>query len=415
MKKNTFIKNAVWFFLFVLFTARSAESQKKNFDYTFYGFVRGDVYYNSRSNIEVVDGLFYLYPKDFVADADGKDLNATSNGNFYTFTSRLGMDIKGPDVGKAKTSAKIESDFGGTTNINFMLRLRQAYVKFDWKKGSTVLLGQTWHPLFGEVVPNVMNLSTGCPFQPFNRSPLVNYQYRRGGLKLTASAIYQLVYVSSGPAGRSEEYLKNGVLPELYAGIDYRNNNLKFGAGVDMLSINPRIHSEINGRLFRVHERLTTISYDLHAEFTNRKFHIAGKTLLDSNQGHNTMIGGYGVANIDPRTGKQDYTAFRNSTSWVNLVYGTKYQCGLFAGYTKNLGTSDKLINTSNLYGMGMDIDQFTQASLFVRYNLPHWNIGLEYALSTARYGEISLANGKVGNTHDISNHRIESVFIYTF
>lgn len=416
MFKVTFFRRFIFFILCSMCFFFIIEAQKKNFEYSYYGFVRGDLYYNSRSNVEVVDGLFYLFPKDISVDADGKDLNATSNGSFYTFTTRLGLDIKGPDVGAAKTSAKIESDFGGTTNLNFVLRLRQAWVKFDWQKGSSILLGQTWHPLFGEVVPNVLNLSTGCPFQPFNRSPLINYQYRQGGWKLNASAIYQLVYLSSGPAGRSEEYLKNGVLPELYAGIDYRGKDFMAGAGVDMMSIKPRLQSTVNpGRTYRVNERITTVSYDLHAEYAYQKFKVAGKTLLDSNQGHNTMIGGYGISKIDPRTGKQDYTAFRNSTSWLNLTYGAKYQGGLFAGYTKNLGTTDNLLSTTQLYGMGMDMDQYMQLSLFLRYNLAHWNLGLEYALSTAWYGDISLTDGKVGNTHDVSNHRVECVFMYTF
>lgn len=415
MSKVTFFRRIVFFGLCSLCIFCSVDAQKKNFDYSYYGFVRGDLYYNSRNNMEVVDGLFYLYPKDRLTDPDGKDVNAKSNGSFYTFTTRLGLDIKGPDVGSAKTSAKIESDFGGTTNINFVLRLRQAYVKFDWQQGSSVLLGQTWHPMFGEILPDVLNLSTGCPFQPFNRSPLIKYQYRQGAWKIHASAIYQLVYVSSGPAGRSEEYLKNGVLPEFYAGFDYRKNGFMAGAGVDMISIRPRTQSTVNGQLFRVNERITTVSYDLHGEYAYRKFKFAGKTLLDSNQGHNTMIGGYGISKIDPRTGKQDYTAFRNSTSWINFSYGKTYQACLFAGYTKNLGTSDKLVNAQQLYGMGMDMDQYAQLSFFLRYNLPHWNIGLEYALSTAWYGDISLTNGKVGNTHDISNHRIEGTFMYLF
>ncbi|MDR1525450.1 MAG: hypothetical protein LBS79_09415, partial [Tannerella sp.] len=225
----------------------SINAQKSAFDYGFYGFVRGDLYYNSRSNTEVVDGLFYLYPKDVFPDAAGKDLNERSNGSFYTFTTRLGLNIKGPDIGSAKTSANIESDFGGTTDINFMLRLRRAYVKLDWEQGSSLLLGQTWHPLFGDVMPDVLNLATGAPFQPFNRSPLIKYQYRKHALTYTASAIYQLIYTSAGPAGKSEKYLKDGVLPEFYAGADYRNGGFLAGAGVDMISLKPRLESVYNG------------------------------------------------------------------------------------------------------------------------------------------------------------------------
>lgn len=59
---------------------------KKNFSYKFYGQVRGDLFYNSRANAEIVDGLFHLYPKDVALDADGKDLNASPNGSFTCFT-----------------------------------------------------------------------------------------------------------------------------------------------------------------------------------------------------------------------------------------------------------------------------------------------------------------------------------------
>ncbi len=390
-------------------------AQKKNFDYRFYGFVRGDIYYNSRSNVEGVDGLFYLYPKDKSYDADGKDLNATPNGSFYTLATRLGLDMNGPDVGTAKTSAKIETDFGGTANMHFMLRLRQAYVKLEWQKGSSLLLGQTWHPLFGDVIPSSLNLSTGSPFQPFNRSPQINYQYRQGKLRLTTSAVYQLMYTSYGPEGRGEQYLKNGLIPELYAGVDYKMNHFLIGAGIDMISLKPRLQSVYDGQLFSVNERVTSFSYDLHAEYVHDKLKISGRTILASNQGHNAMIGGYGVTEIDSRTGKQDYTSFQHSTSWINFVYGKKYQGCLFAGYTKNLGTPDNLVSTNKLYGSGLDIDQFMNLSFCMRYVLPHWNIGLEYSLATAWYGDMNLSNGKVINTHDVSNHRIESVFIYTF
>lgn len=90
---------------------------KENFSYKFYGQVRGDLFYNSRANAEIVDGLFHLYPKDVALDADGKDLNASPNGSFYLLYSRLGIDVQGPKVGSAKTSLKLEADFRGRVAI----------------------------------------------------------------------------------------------------------------------------------------------------------------------------------------------------------------------------------------------------------------------------------------------------------
>ena len=163
MKRNLLL-------LIGLCMAVCVQAQKKNFSYKFYGQVRGDLFYNSRANAEIVDGLFHLYPKDVALDADGKDLNASPNGSFYLLYSRLGIDVQGPKVGSAKTSLKLEADFRGSGSNWAVLRIRHAYVNLDWGK-SAVLIGQTWHPLFGEVFPQMLNLSTGAPFQPFNRSP----------------------------------------------------------------------------------------------------------------------------------------------------------------------------------------------------------------------------------------------------
>jgi len=409
------MKKIILFLCFWAFTV-AVFSQKKSLEYSFYGFMRGDLYCNSRSNTEVVDGLFYLYPNDIAEDGAGKDMNAMANGSFYTFTTRLGMDMKMPDLGSAKTSAKIETDFGGTTNLNFMLRLRQAYIKFDWDKGSSLLLGQTWHPLFGDIAPDILNLSTGSPFQPFNRSPMINYQYRSGGLKLTAAAVYQLIYASIGPDGRNEKYIKDGVMPEFYAGVDYVIGGFAVGGGADFISLRPRLRSAgSDGKTYGVDERVNALSWDIHAAFKTKYFRIAAKSVLADNQTHNTMLGGFGVTSVDKVTGKQDYVPFRHSTSWLNIVYGDKVQTGFFAGYTKNLGTSKSLVSTDKLYGMGLNIDRLSNYSIFLRYALNDWRLGLEYTLTTAWYGVNDLSNGKVRDTHDVSNHRLEAVFMYYF
>ena len=189
--------------LIALLTFFPMRAQKGDFTYKFYGFVRGDLFYNSRANMAPIDGNFYLYPLGKSPDANGKDLNATPNGSFYTFTSRLGLDVTGPNVGKARTAAKIETDFGGFSGSHTMLRLRQAYVSLDWGR-SDLLVGVTWHPLFGAVVPDVLNLSTGAPYQPFNRSPQLRFRQKFGKAQLSAALVWQLQYLSNGPMGMSE-------------------------------------------------------------------------------------------------------------------------------------------------------------------------------------------------------------------
>lgn len=389
-------------------------AQKKNFTYKFYGFVRGDLFYNTRTNLAPVDGNFYLFPLDKNPDADGKDLHATPNGSFYTFTTRLGLDLTGPNIGRAHSSAKVEMDFGGFSASTTMLRIRQAYVALDWEK-SNILIGQTWHPLFGTVCPDVLNLSTGAPFQPFNRSPQIRYQYKTGKVKLAASAIWQLQYLSSGPKGMSEEYIKNSCVPELYVGADFASGQgLLAGAGIHLISLKPRTSSEWNEKVYKVNERMTALSYEAHLKYTGANFTFAAKSLLASSLDHTAMIGGYGISAIHPTNGEQEYTPFRHSTSWVNFTYGKKWKTGVFLGYTKNLGTGKELASPVK-YGVGLDIDQLVTANVNFSYNLPHWQIGLEYSPATAYYGSTDLENGRVKDTHAVTNHRILGLVMYYF
>lgn len=402
----------LWMGLAVLFPAAA---QRKNFTYRFYGFVRGDLFYNTRANMAPVDGNFYLYPLDKLPDADGKDLNATPNGSFYTFTSRLGVEVTGPDIGKARTSATLETDFGGFSASTTMLRIRQAYVRLDWEK-SSVLLGHTWHPLFGAVCPDLLNLSTGAPFQPFNRSPQLQYIYRAGRVKALFSALWQLQYLSSGPKGMSEEYIKNSCVPELYAGADYTSSDgWLAGAGIHLISLKPRTQSEWNDRVYKVNERMTALSYEAHFKYVGQRFSFAAKSLLASALDHTALLGGYGVSAVDPQNGRQEYTPFRHSTSWINFTYGKKWKPGIFVGYTKNLGTGKALDASYKVYGMGLNIDQLVAVNASLSYNLPHWQIGLEYSPTTAFYGDTDLATGRIRNTHAVTNHRILGLIMYYF
>ena len=401
----------------------------KDVNLKIYGHVRTDIFYNSRANVESVDGLFYSYPKDEKLDPNGEDLNGSPSSNMYTVYSRMGFDFTGPMIGKAKTSAKIEFDFRGNGNDNLSaLRLRHAYFNFDWGKNK-VLVGQTSHPFFGEVSPQILNLNTGSPFQPFGRAPQIRYRHNSGALQLQAAAVWQSQFKSHGPSAtdgtgnsRIQAPHKNANVPELALGIDYKAKGWIVGVGVDMLSIVPRVTSfdENKKPWYKVDERLTTVSYEAHIKYQKDKLFFAAKSTLGSNFTHTSMLGGYGVKAENATTGEREYTPFRNSSNWINIVYGKKWKPGIFVGYIKNLGTADdmkdadKYAEGTNIYGTGTNIDQLWTGTFELTYNVPHWKIGAEYNYTSADYGKTQ-KNGKVTNTHAVGNNRLVLSATYSF
>ena len=274
-----------------------------------------------------------------------------------------------------------------------------------------------WHPLFGDVVPDVLNLSTGAPFQPFNRSPQIRYRFRPApALRLTAAAVWQLQYLSNGPEGASEDYIKNSLVPEFYLGAEVAPaEGLTYGADAHLISLKPRVEATADGVTRRVDERMTTYTLGAHARLKRGEWMVAAKTFLASGLDHLAMLGGFGARSEDAATGRRDYTPFRHSTSWLNVTYGTRWKTALFLGYSKNLGTDDALIDREQVYGMGLDIDQLITCNVNISYNLPHWQLGVEYCPSTAFYGTTELATGRARHTRAVTNHRVLALLMYYF
>jgi hypothetical protein len=381
--------------------------------YKLYGFVRNEWYINSRQNVEALDGIFNIFPKPIEIE-NGIDKNALPNSQMLAISSRLGIDFTGTMVFGAKTSAKIECDFAGISTSYYLIRLRQAYLKFNWKN-SELLIGQTWHPMFSNLQPLTPALSVGNPFQPFNRSPQIRFtQNINQNISFLSAATYQMQYLSQGPLGSSASYMKNGLLPDLYAGFDYKSKKVIAGFGVNAKSI------LVN------YERLNSASAFAYAQFSCNKFHVRAKTIYGQNLSEFLMIGGYGVSGIkqlDDKIYTNTYTNFNTSTSWLSFNYGTKVQIGVYGGFSKNLGTNKDLLPQNNIftaYGYGFYkstqilLDQLYRVSPNICYNIANFKFGFEYELTNAKYGKLQ-KNGLVEKQYNVNNHRLMASISYIF
>jgi len=413
------------FFTIILLSVQTlslfAQENFNQIRYKFYGFVRGDAMFDTRQSVAGNEGLFFLYPKDKEEDVNGEDLNQVSNSGIYAFNARTGVDITGLNIRNAKLSAKIEADFAGFSGSygasSTVLRIRHAYLKAD-RKNSTLLFGQTWHPMFTPVFPNVISLSTGAPFTPFNRSAQIRYDYKIERVTLTGAAISQLQFLSYGPDGRSNIYQRNAVIPELFFGVNYTDSRISAGAGIDYLTLDPRTKSVVDTQTYKVDERISSLSYSAYCKYTKDLFSISAETVYGRNLAHLSMLGGYGIKSIDPTTGKQEYTNFTHSSSWLNISYGKKYMGNFFAGYTKNLGSKDALVEKTPVYGEGLSLNDLYRFCGTFSYNISKFSAGLEYELTTADYGNADSFNrnkGKYDSTHAVTNHRILGVIYYYF
>jgi len=125
--------------------------------------------------------------------------------------------------------------------------------------------------------------------------------------------------------------------------------------------------------------------------------------------------------------GSWNYASLRNSSSWLSLTYGKKWQGVLFLGYVKNFGLADGAasgpIAKGDVYFCGngfSNINQMYRINPQVIYNIGKLNVGIEYQWTAVQYGDYD--NGMLNakgladkNLHWVGNNRINMMIKYNF
>ena len=433
--------------------AETAQKAEPKNNIKLYGFIRNYLIFDSRESVSGTGDLFYYLPKDVkMNEAGTQDLNAASSFRFLALTSRLGVDVTGYSIENVHFGAKIEADFysglGSASDVKgyfpsntkisgtAAMRLRQAYATVTWKElgdeGQNSLalkMGQAWHPM-GADFPHVFSLEIGAPFGPFSRTPLVQADYNLGkNWTLTGAALTQMQYNSQGPVGASPLYMKYGMTPEIYAGLTYKSNGFLVRGGVDVLSIKPRYYglATVNGveSTVRVADRKTSVLGFVFTQYTKDKFSVRAKSTYGQGGEHMNLMTGYAKIGENP-DGSWEYASLRNTSSWLSLSYGKKWQGVFFLGYMKNLGLAEAAsapLAKADVYFCGngfSNINQIYRINPQLIYNIGKMNLGVEYQFTSVQYGEYD--GGKlneyalaVKGLHWVGNHRVNMMIKYNF
>lgn len=421
------MRNLVLAALLVCGLLSTAQDVKLNdLDLDFYGFVRNEFFIDSYKSIDGAHEQFYIIPNYVGKDANGKDINEQTSANLTAITTRMGVRISGPELFGAKTAGNIEFDFGGIIKTEpSLIRIRHAYNTFTWKK-SKLLVGQTWHPFWGgSIFPTIAGLNTGAPFQAFNRSPQVRYDLISGRFTFSGAFVYELQYTSKGIESSnystSTQAKRNGILPEIDLLLEYKNQNFTFGMGGLYNRIKPRMTNTGTDGLFIADEFIASKGVMAHVKYTKDKFSVMSKVYYGQNLAQLCMLGGYGVASTNLRTGAETYTNYTNYTALINALYGRKWQAGILIGIGENLGTDDALYNDGSnkakTYGMFQNVREIFRVSPSISLNVSKLRLVAEYELTTAGYGTgtFNFSNGLYADIHQTKNNRLNLMMMYYF
>ena len=414
MKKHFFL------LLVILIPLLSQAQDDNKFGIKWAGFVKSDIFFDSRQVVAARQGHFLLYPRKNLPDQLNRDINAKSDFNILSIQTRLKAVISAPDVLNAKLSGMIEGAFFGNIELNLnTFRLRHAIVKLNWEN-TELMIGQFWHPMFNtSCFPGTVSFNTGTPFQPFSRNPQVRLTQNVGKITFYLTALAQTDFVSAGPLPTfySTKYIRDAAVPEMNLTLQYASTNesgtsIFFGAGINHIILKPRLVTDLNYRTDELTMGTSTMAF---FKIKTPAITIKLEGVYGQNTTNLTMLGGYAVEKIsDEDTGERSYTPINTASFWTDIhTNGKLWQFGLFGGYTQNLGSNSEIaqIQTDEeetgqiYYSRGKDISNVYRVSPRVIYNPGKLRFALELEYTNAAYGTPDKM-GVVQNTTSVGNLR---------
>ncbi|MGX7686698.1 hypothetical protein ACWA1C_06000 [Flectobacillus roseus] len=446
---------------------------------TVYGFVRNDIYYNTRRNLDLRDGVLDVYPSDAtnlptrsgttLTPNGSDDANAIPQLGYSAIVTRLGVKFGGISAFGAKASGILETDFFGITNgtagtsgggTENLLRLRHAYVALDWAK-TQLLVGQYWNPNFiPKCFPGTANFNTGIPFNPFSFIPQVRLTHKLSNLVSFTGILFGYDLQGFSPAGAfgsgtGVDAYKYATTPSFAAQLGVENKKFLASFGLEGNTIRPRITDTQNPSTGawggtgapNISKNITTNLFTLnllaYAKYTSSK--LTAKFHTTYGQSYTQYVGLGGLAEYrNATTGEWKYAAQNQWNLWGELI-STKsksVQPAIFVGYLKNLGLSDAInksdIQSGSLAFLGRGIsatrtfDSMFRLAPRVDFYSGKMKFALEYEISAMKWADVDgtvpnaagtlpssisfkPASGDLARSFTATNHRLQAVVVYNF
>ena len=199
-------------------------------------------------------------------------------------------------------------------------------------------------------------------------------------------------------------------------------NEFLIGAGAEFKQLVPRLYSQGDKNLkdgadsiyYAGDEHVNSYALSVYSKLRLKPVTIKAYAIFGSNLFDHLMLGGYAVKSLNVTDQMSyDYTPVKNISVWTELSTNGKIQAGIFAGYTKNLGTENN--NTGVYYSRGSNINYVYRLAPRMVINIEKFRISTELEYTAAQYGKTNL-NGLVeSNLNLVSNLRLLTAFYYFF
>jgi hypothetical protein len=391
---------------------------------SFYGYANLESSYDTRQINESREGNGASWPLRERPDALGRDINDQGQTTITPINTCIGLEARGPDVCDIENYAIIESDFRGINDDAIsLLRLRYGYGYFNFGHTS-ILTGKYNHPLWvADVAPNMVTYLAGAPPDTQVRAPqirMTHYFAQDNRHELFWAILSESEgSLSSGPQGRTSDYIRNAEVPNLHVQYRHLIGPHVIGIGIDYKRLVPRLVSDAN--FIDRDADVQSAIFTAYAGFNFEEWAFRTKVILSWNGEDQSLLNGYAVATQDPVTNQRTYANLRGISYWWDADFFINYcvQPGVFLGVFKSRGADELLFidpstNEPIIFGGQPDIDYLLKFAPRVWYFNGPVGLGWEIELSRATFGSLD-AYARVVDATPVNNVRFTFTTYYYF
>lgn len=390
-----------------------------------YGYVKLDTFFDTNQVIASGDDHLIIAPAPVILDPLGRNINSRGQFGMTAIESRFGMKLSADKWSSCnfKAKARIEGDFIGTSEeTTGSFRMRHAYGKIIKPNNYSILFGQYWHPLFiTDCYPHTLSHDDGVPIDTHVRNPQLRYTGYFDSLEIILAILAQQAYPSPGPCGLDSRYQRDSLTPIFHAQLkQYWGDNL-IGSAIDYKRLVPRLATD---KCYKTNSSVNSIIAEVFGKIEHKSLIVRSKLIYAQNGADQKLLGGYGVATLDPATDTKTYEAISAVSAWLDFskLFGKHLEVGAFIGGISKLDNKNRFYidpktNNPIIYDLKKELRKaksLFQVSPRIIWAYDPIRFGFELIYKRAEYGQFNNYANLV-NLVPAHNIRFLSAIYYLF
>lgn len=372
--------------------------QQQEFTTRWSGFLRNDLFVNSRQMLDFGLTTVSTIPLEPLCDPLGCDINDVGSFVMTPLRSYIRLDAWGVQCGRFQLHTAYQIDFLGLTDQTAStIRIWNAYMDL-FNDTDRLIIGLYRHPFR---VLRTFPLTLNFNIAAIAVAPQFRWWHSfTKHVQCMATLYGQLLFTDFGQLGintpivSSPEFIQNSGKPGVAFRLQYSNDLFLVGAGIEALQLVPRLQT---AQGYATSQSVTAVNGTLYASLDAQDIWLKLQFFLGQDMASTSLVGGYALANCNPDTNACQYAPIPSMSLWFDAEWRKHalLHPGFFLGWSKQLPAREQLYispvtQQPVFYGLTARLQEVLRVAQRWTLDTEPVRFGIEYEFLRAVWGPMN-------------------------